>query len=241
MSPPFILTWRQAVLTESGPTSPTTRLVLLVLASYMDEDGVCFPATATVATATALTERSVCTHLDLARRDGWIASRTRGTSGQGWRRMEYRATLPKALNVVQCEGTEPDSARSGEGTERRSKKALKDVQSNIPPEHPTLTDARFEEAWAAYPKRPNNSKAAAKKQWDARVKSGADPAVMVEGTRRYAEYVAAEKIEPRFVKMASTFYGPGEHWASDYDTNTTTGRSAGERSLYLRPSDMPRP
>lgn len=48
------------------------------------------------------------------------------------------------------------------------------------------------------------------------MKEGVDPLDMLEGTRRYAKYVEAEQVEPRYVKMAQTFYGRGRHFESDY-------------------------
>jgi hypothetical protein len=84
-----------------------------------------------------------------------------------------------------------------------------------PAEQPT--DAIFEEAWAAYPKRPGNSKADSWKQWVARVKAGVDPLDMLEGARRYAKYIEANPPEKRtFIKMAQTFFGPGLHFQSDW-------------------------
>lgn len=76
----------------------------------------------------------------------------------------------------------------------------------------------FELAWAVYPPRPNNSKAAAKRAWLARVAAGVVPEVMLEGVRRYAAFVQIEGTDPKFVKMASTFFGPDEHYLSEYTT-----------------------
>lgn len=77
----------------------------------------------------------------------------------------------------------------------------------------------FEEAWAIYPRRPNNSKADARRAWQARVRSGEDQVAMLEGVRRYAEYVQVKGTEPEFVKLASTFFGPGQHWLNDFSVN----------------------
>lgn len=74
----------------------------------------------------------------------------------------------------------------------------------------------FETAWAVYPKRPNNSKSDAFKAWQARINEGVTPDEMLEGLHRYREFVEAEEIEPRFIKQAATFFGPGRHWESDY-------------------------
>lgn len=74
----------------------------------------------------------------------------------------------------------------------------------------------FELAWADYPTRPGNSKAAAFKAWAARIKAGATAAQMHEGTQRYAAYCKANGTEPQYIKQAATFYGPGEHYAADW-------------------------
>jgi len=74
----------------------------------------------------------------------------------------------------------------------------------------------FELAWAEYPTRPGNSKAAAAKAWGARIKAGATAAQMHEGTQRYAAYCKANGTEPQYIKQAATFYGPGEHYAADW-------------------------
>nr|BDD47297.1 hypothetical protein 15 [Desulfobacteraceae bacterium] len=101
-----------------------------------------FPSTRRLAKMAALSERSVCTHLDLAESLGWISRRVRGPEhGQGWRAHVYSPRIPegterssasskeKALKEVQQlnpEGTEPHA----EGTEPDDKKVLKEVQSN---------------------------------------------------------------------------------------------------------------
>ena len=133
---PFVLRWRKMIASERGPASPTTRHVLLTLSVYMDQNGDCFPSTRELARATGLSERAVCTHLEIACNAGWIDRQLAG-SGQAWKRMTYQATLPDALKDVQHEGTGGGSAPSAEGTERHSegterhdKKVLKEVQSN---------------------------------------------------------------------------------------------------------------
>ena len=74
----------------------------------------------------------------------------------------------------------------------------------------------FEEAWAAYPKRPGASKADAFKAWSARIKEGVDPAHLVGGVTRYANYCKTLGTEPNFIKQPATFFGPGRHYESDW-------------------------
>lgn len=83
-------------------------------------------------------------------------------------------------------------------------------------------DAVFLEAWAAYPKRPGNSRADTWRQWVRRVKEGVDPLDMLEGTRRYAKFVEAEGTEPRYRKQSQTFYGQGRHFENDWTPSKPT-------------------
>ena len=76
----------------------------------------------------------------------------------------------------------------------------------------------FECVWEKYPKREGgNSKPEGYRAWRARVNEGEPPAELEAGTERYAAYCeASEIIGTRFVKQASTFFGPGEHWREDW-------------------------
>lgn len=79
----------------------------------------------------------------------------------------------------------------------------------------------FEQAWQAYPARTGgNSKADARKAWDARLKDGVDPEAIAAGVRRYAAFCQVEcKTGTAYVKQAATFFGPGEHWAEEWHTS----------------------
>lgn len=85
---------------------------------------------------------------------------------------------------------------------------------------PEVIDENFEEMWRLYPKREGgNSKSAALKAWNARLKSGVKPESMIEGVKRYAKQVRDAGNEgSRYVKMASTFLGPDQHFTADLAT-----------------------
>lgn len=74
----------------------------------------------------------------------------------------------------------------------------------------------FEQARAAYPKRPGDSKAEAYRAWNARLGQGEEIAVMLAGILAYAATCLREKTEPRFVKHMATFLGPDRHYLNDY-------------------------
>lgn len=65
--------------------------------------------------------------------------------------------------------------------------------------------------------REGTTPAAAHKAWAARVKAGADPEQVLAGTVRYALYIKATGSE---VKMAQTFFGPGEHYSAEWTLPT---------------------
>lgn len=77
----------------------------------------------------------------------------------------------------------------------------------------------FDRAWEKYPRRAGgNPKALARKAWDARVKAGTDPNLMLGGVIRYAAFCRATGKEgTEFVKQASTFFGPAGHYLEAYE------------------------
>lgn len=76
-------------------------------------------------------------------------------------------------------------------------------------------DPKFEEAWRLYPKREGeNRKKSAQKAWSARIRESIDPDVLIAAVKGYAKAMErAGNIGTRFVKQASTFFGPDEHYA----------------------------
>ncbi|WLE58371.1 hypothetical protein GIY62_14675 [Burkholderia plantarii] len=77
------------------------------------------------------------------------------------------------------------------------------------------TDADFEHAWAIYPKREGgNPKAAALKAWRARLREGESAERLIAATRAYGDAQRrGGNVGTRFVKLASTFFGPDRHYA----------------------------
>lgn len=152
--------WRDLLKAGYGPKSSVTRSVLLTLNLFMDDQGTAFPATRLLARASGLSERSVCTHLEKAVREGWLKRKTAGVGGQGWKRNSYLTVIPPGKYEIQkagktvhiaIEGTELDSAPlegkalndiqhaqekgtepHAEGTEPHANKALNHVQCKSP-------------------------------------------------------------------------------------------------------------
>jgi hypothetical protein len=100
--------------------------------------------------------------------------------------------------------TAPAAARQPSGTNKNDKNEKKTYPASD----------TFDLAWGIYPKRAGgNSKTEALKAWTARIRAGENPAEMLAGTRRYAEFIRATgKERTEYVKQAATFFGPNEHW-----------------------------
>lgn len=94
---------------------------------------------------------------------------------------------------------------------------------------PSIADVRagtaeyphvFEAAWRHYPRRSNNPKAAAYRAWHARIVEAYKAGIplhnrcwaLERSAVGYARYCSEEGIEERYIKHASTFWGPDEHW-----------------------------
>lgn len=119
------------------------------------------------------------------------------------------------------------------------------AEADTPPQKiKTEYSPEFEEAWRLYPKRNGgNSKQAAFKAWNARIKQGVSSQVMLEGIKRYAAFIRAEAREgTSYVKQACTFLGPDAHFEEEWTiTKPASGaqhtNSTGYPSWYTPSSD----
>ncbi|MFX1716720.1 DUF1376 domain-containing protein [Paraburkholderia sp. A1RO-5L] len=111
-----------------------------------------------------------------------------------------------------------------------------DAQQVAPTQKPSASEAMFEQAWAAYPKRAGgNSRADALKAWKARVTAGVLPADMLAGVKRYAAYCEAKgNIGTEYVKQAATFFGPSKHFDEAWDIPAQQQRTQGGGFMTAR-------
>lgn len=75
-----------------------------------------------------------------------------------------------------------------------------------------LIDRDFEEAWTLYPKKRDKKKA--KAAYVKARKNGVPHSVIMDGIRRYIEYIRIEKYEPRYIKNGATWFN-GACWEDD--------------------------
>lgn len=74
----------------------------------------------------------------------------------------------------------------------------------------------FEAVWAVYPKRPGMNKKNTYKQWCLRLKQGCTVSQMLNGAKSYAEYCQATDTAGQYIKQPESFFGPSEHFDSDW-------------------------
>jgi hypothetical protein len=136
---PFF-SWRTAVLESDLPA--TTRHVLLTLACHMNDAGEsCFPSIAKLCRETGLSNRTVITHLNLAKDSGWLRIGKIGFAGQRWAQNDYRISYP-----TDTEGGEGGSPPFGakvvnlttEGSEPNDRKVVKEVHTSTPVNSPIV-------------------------------------------------------------------------------------------------------
>tara|TARA_R110000751_G_scaffold307640_1_gene430303 strand:- start:4268 stop:4981 length:714 start_codon:yes stop_codon:yes gene_type:complete len=179
---------------------PTPSHVLLVLANYADQDGVCWPSVATIARKTRLSERGVQKALRVLEGEGLIAAQPdRRVLGRG-SSIRYRLQLRKGapdspitaerVNDVHPDdgsrgerGSEKGEPRSGKG-ERGAPKPSRTIKNHqLPPIPPASRGAgarkAFERFWAKYPRKV--AQAAARREWDKAIANGADPEDIIDG------------------------------------------------------------
>lgn len=154
------MAWALELPTDLVP-SPTARHVLLVLANYAGETGRgAFPAVATLARQTGLSERTVQSSLSALAEAQVIRPGNAAVAAAWIGRPDRR---PKVWDLALARGA-ADAPREGDGvqlaqhgvqlTAERGAAAAPDPSSNrksIPSARPA--DGRFEEFWALYPKK----------------------------------------------------------------------------------------
>ncbi|HBR0601355.1 TPA: helix-turn-helix domain-containing protein [Klebsiella pneumoniae] len=232
--------------------NPLRKLVLLKLADNASDLGECWPSYQHIADQCEISKRSVMNHIEALCECGLIKKELRtgpkGNSSNVYQ-LNLRSTgdspggsanrsLPGAGDSLPGAG---DSPGGSAGAAPRISHSFEPVNEpvNEPIKHTGASaiasatarsakqdySSEFETAWQAYPKRAGgNSKAAAFKAWNARLKDGVKPEVMLAGVKRYAAYVRATgSAGTQYVKQAASFFGPDRHFEESWQAPSAPG------------------
>lgn len=93
--------------------------------------------------------------------------------------------------------------------------------------------AVFERFWAAYPRRPENPKAAARAVFGRLLLAGVDPEAIVAGAAAYAALCRREAKDPKFIPHARTWLS--QRRFEDYQDEAPASAPAGEPSPEPHP------
>lgn len=94
---------------------------------------------------------------------------------------------------------------------------------------------RFDEFWAAYPRRV--AKSTARQAWIKAVES-ADPDALIAGARAYSDHVASVGTEAKYIAHPATWLNK-ERWTDEYIGNSRPAQPNGAPSLAWRNYDDP--
>ncbi|PRX32237.1 helix-turn-helix protein [Paraburkholderia sp. BL18I3N2] len=206
----------------------SARHVLLCLANYADRVGKnAFPSVNTLVEHTRLSERTVRSKLASLEQGGVIVRGNQAIVAAYVERADqrpicYDLNMSRGAVVAGREERGADFDGSGcnpcrnevQMTQERGAAVAPNPSFNPSTNPSLLSDSKFEEAWKLYPKREGgNSKQAALKAWNARVREGIHADLLVSATKAYAVAMkTAGNVGTRYVRQASTFFGPDRHF-----------------------------
>jgi DNA-binding transcriptional ArsR family regulator len=171
----------------------TARHVLLALANYADNAGKsAFPSTAKLERDTGLSESTIRRKLDSLEQMGLIKKGNQAVVAayieRGDRRPVCYDMVMEKRGVTVTGGDERGVTVTPNPSLTINKPSVNRSRAKKPME---IVDDEFDEAWRLYPKRDGgNSKAAARKAWDARRREGVSAASMISGVKLYAKQVS---------------------------------------------------
>ncbi|WP_321921681.1 helix-turn-helix domain-containing protein [Burkholderia sp. BCC1998] len=223
------MTW---AIEQQDIRDATARHVLLCLANYADADGkAAFPSTSRLEADTGLSESTIRRKLDVLEELGLIQKGNQAIVAayidRGDRRPVCYDMVMKKRGGVVTPGDERGVTVTGTGCHGDANGvSLTSERGVTVTPNPSLTinkpsknrssscDSKFDEAWRQYPKREgSNSKQAALRAWNARIREGIDPGVLVAAVVAYAAAMkTAGNIGTPYVKQASTFFGRDRHF-----------------------------
>lgn len=156
---------------------------------------------------------------------GWVRKDVSRENGGKWGGVDY-----VVMDQPECENldatpfpekphtAEPDTAKQHltKNLEKQNTEKVQKTDLDI------SYDADFAEFWAAYPKRPNNSRKKAMAAYSkARKKTKVTAEVLLTAVKAYAAYRAGE--DPQYTALTSTWLNE-ERWECDYTMHPKTDR-----------------
>lgn len=185
----------------------------LIYRSYEASDHGGFPGDELLANYVDRSPRSVQSYRASLLENGYLEQELRGPKPA-----RYRAVLPEQVaEDDQTEGSD-EGEKEGQGAWPAPSDLDRDGSGDF------IYPDEFEAIWRAYPR--TKGKKAAYRKVRARIRDGDSPKELLAAAERYDSRMAAEDRELRFVKHASTFFGPDDHWREELANGGPPGEGA---------------
>lgn len=212
------------------------KLVMLALADFCDDQGLCWPSVGRIAKKSSISERSVQRILGDLVDQGWLGVNRavgRGHTSRYWMLFEKGDRLAPLVSEKVTTGTEKVTNRTIKGDTAMSPEPS--VEPSIEPSN--ACEQFFELFWKLYPKRlGDNPKQPARKAYERAIKAGADPDDIEQGIRRYAFMCQTTgKLNTEFIPHATTWLNQ-RRWEdeSTHDLSQTGGKTREEWRRLLK-------
>lgn len=182
--------------------------VLLILASYTDIDGSCFPSIATICKDTGFSKSTVIRALNWCEENKLIHRRHTAKSTTYTFNCITEDSMEDETGV--CQTHEVDSNITK--LDFNKKNIAKTTITSGVSEKPT-----FDMFWAAYPKKRDKGHAEIA---FAKHSKHTDPAIIIAGAHAYAEFVRKVGTDPQFIPYATTWLN-GKRWDDELEPELT--------------------
>jgi len=199
------ITWASKQKTKTA----NQKLVLLMLANYADDADKCWPSKKTLSEVCCMSKSAICSNILQLEQAGFIRVEKReGTSSYIW----LNTGVLQEDRGCPVKGQGVSVKRTGGVLQEDTN--LSYTLSTEPIIETISVDADFDAFWAAYPKRPNNPKAPAKKSYLAARRDDVSHEAIMAGVNAYAAMRVNE--DPKFTAQAVTWLNQ-KRWADEYD------------------------
>lgn len=214
--------------------SGSQALVLLCLASHMNDKRQAWPSYGCIAQETGLSRRHVIRAMAELTANGWIKTEPRGE------RTANRYTVKTEL--VHMNGSQGLVTKSNDlvtPCHQPSDKMSPDLVTPCHPEVDTIEEDTtevdtkkntyppdFEAFWQVYPRK--EAKRTALRAWNTKLKEKVTPEAMTTGAKHYGEYCKAVHRDYEKIKHPATFIGPDRHY-EEWQEPRTAPKNGGKR------------
>lgn len=211
-----------AAAVESRTGSPISQLLLLHLASYANDDGLCWPAIDTLAADCELSKWAVKYHLKRLSDNGYLQIIHRQLDGASLTN-HYRLLVSMTRGGSQNQWGGRETTQGGLGD--NPDPIIDPINNNKDPSAISKLPAHtkeFQKFKLAYPPRLGAQPwLRAERAINSRLKEGHTWEEIVSGTKRYAVWCKATgKLNTEFVKQAVSFVGPDLAFMETWDTGS---------------------